>query len=260
LLLHGAKVVATLASEVPAVAATRSVSGADSLGFVLTTLRQPPPARGGVSEFGRRDSVELVRVARSTARADTIARLRMTPTSIRATANAKGEPTSVSVRRNTLTVGEEALLFADGSVAVVRLDPYRVDWRAPNGRWTFGAALPAPVIKVNAREKRAHMDRTAKASGQPVKSPDTITDWPETLPPYVSNSLLPSSDGRLLILRQRTSDHEEQRYDVVNRRGVLDGQLTLPENERIVGFGAHSVYVAVTDSDGIQRLRRHPWP
>jgi hypothetical protein len=46
----------------------------------------------------------------------------------------------------------------------------------------------------------------------------------------------------------------------VNRRGGLDGQLVLATNERVVGFGARSVYLSVTDDDGIQRLRRHPWP
>ena len=57
-----------------------------------------------------------------------------------------------------------------------------------------------------------------------------------------------------------SADHPETRYDIVNRRGVLDGQLTMPSNERIVSIGATSVYVAVIDDDGIQRLRRHPWP
>ena len=39
-----------------------------------------------------------------------------------------------------------------------------------------------------------------------------------------------------------------------------DGQLIMSPNECIVSLGAKSVYVAVTDDDGIQRLRRHPWP
>jgi hypothetical protein len=51
----------------------------------------------------------------------------------------------------------------------------------------------------------------------------------------------------------------ETRYDIVNRRGVLDGQLVLAPNEHIVGFGATSMYVAVSNDDGIQHLERHPW-
>jgi hypothetical protein len=34
----------------------------------------------------------------------------------------------------------------------------------------------------------------------------------------------------------------------------------MKQRERIVGFGMTSDYVAVTDDDGIQLLRRHPWP
>jgi hypothetical protein len=45
----------------------------------------------------------------------------------------------------------------------------------------------------------------------------------------------------------------------VNRRGVLDGQLVLAPNEHIVGFGATSMYVAVSNDDAIQHLERHPW-
>jgi hypothetical protein len=36
-------------------------------------------------------------------------------------------------------------------------------------------------------------------------------------------------------------------------------QLALAGNQHIFGFGASSVYVIETDTDGIQRLRRHPW-
>jgi hypothetical protein len=37
-------------------------------------------------------------------------------------------------------------------------------------------------------------------------------------------------------------------------------QVAMAENERIVGFGVKSVYVAWKDADDIERLRRHPWP
>ena len=38
------------------------------------------------------------------------------------------------------------------------------------------------------------------------------------------------------------------------------GMLVLPEGQRLAGFGAASAYSVVTDDDGIQRIRRHPWP
>jgi hypothetical protein len=36
--------------------------------------------------------------------------------------------------------------------------------------------------------------------------------------------------------------------------------LELPADQHIVGFGARSIYVIVTDDDGLQHLQRHPWP
>jgi hypothetical protein len=105
------------------------------------------------------------------------------------------------------------------------------------------------------------MERLASVSGKTPSPPDSITDWPATLPPYRSPVLLLASPaGRLLVPRLPTATRPEARYDVVNRRGGLDGQLVLATNERVVGFGARSVYLSVTDDDGIQRLRRHPWP
>jgi hypothetical protein len=111
------------------------------------------------------------------------------------------------------------------------------------------------------KEKRAFMARLAAPSRKAPSPPDSIPEWPAIVPAYRSPiQLLAASDGRVLIPRLATADNPETRYDVVNRRGTLDAQLVLAPNERIVGFGRSSVYLAVTDDDGIQRLRRHPWP
>ena len=150
--------------------------------------------------------------------------------------------------------------FADGWVAVVRADPYRVEWLTRDGLWIRGAPLPFQSIRVDDKEKRAYLERSAAAVGKDSSPRDSITDWPSTLPPYRSPIvLLAAPDGRLLVPRLPAADRPETRYDVVNRRGTLDGQLVLSPNERIAGVGASSVYVAVSDDDGIQRIRRHAW-
>jgi len=111
------------------------------------------------------------------------------------------------------------------------------------------------------KEKRAFMARRASSTGKTPSPPDSLPDWPATVPPYRSPvQLLAAVDGRLLVPRLATADHPEMRYDVVNRRGTLDAQLVLAANARIVGFGSGAAYVSVTDDDGIQRLRRHHWP
>jgi hypothetical protein len=69
-------------------------------------------------------------------------------------------------------------------------------------RWIAGASLPFTAIRVDDKEKRAHMARLAAVSGKTPSPPDSIGDWPATLSPYRSPVvLLASLDGRLLSPR-----------------------------------------------------------
>jgi hypothetical protein len=259
LLFDGARIVVTMPPDAPAVQATSGLgTGADALGFVTGVGRGPSFA--GTRDYGKGDSSTVIRVARKTGKVDTLARLRSAPAHAESQVDAKGNITSMSIRRSPLAVGEESLLFRDGWLAVARLEPYRIDWRSPDGHWTLGRPLPVSVVKMTAREKQASMERTAKSSGRPARSPDTVKDWPDELPPYSTRPFVAAPDGRLLVLKQPSADHPETRYDVVDRRGVLLGQITMPDTERIIGAGARSVYVAVKDENDIERLRRHPWP
>ena len=165
-------------------------------------------------------------------------------------------------------MGEEEELFTDGWLAIARLEPYRVDWRAPDGRFVRGPPLPVPVVKLDDREKKAYLDRNAKIIADLQKLPTErqasagreYSEFPVTIPPFESNPLVASADGRLFIRRTLSADHPETRYDVVNRRGLLEGQIALGKNERIVAVSTRSVYVVWKDEDDIERLRRHPWP
>jgi hypothetical protein len=73
-------------------------------------------------------------------------------------------------------------------------------------------------------------------------------------------SPIASTDGKLLVLRTPSVDFPDTRYDVINHRGELERQLLLAPNEKVIGFGAKSVYVSVTAKDGKQSVERHPWP
>jgi len=108
---------------------------------------------------------------------------------------------------------------------------------------------------MNDREKQVFAERNRWARN--------ATDWPEVLPPFdtsPTSPLLTAPDGVLLVRRLPTAEQPETRYDIVDRRGALLGQLVLASNQHILGFGAQTVYVITTDDDGIQRLTRHPWP
>ncbi len=72
--------------------------------------------------------------------------------------------------------------------------------------------------------------------------------------------VLITPDGRLIINRQPVlSESFAIRYDIVNRRGDLEGVLILAEGEELLGFGKKDAYVREVDSNGVEWLRRHPW-
>ena len=269
LVLHGDRVVTTVPPDNPTVKAMQGMFlGADGAGHLLIEARKEAPV--GESVTGAGDSSYLVRYHRSSTRVDTLARLMLRPSATIRETNAKGEDTFVGMRALRLRVGEQYIVHPDGWIAIVRINPFRVDWRSPEGRWTLGAPLPVPVIRMSQREKAASLARTAasqaanRSSGpQPpmppqMKMPDD--DWPDVMPPYLQNEMTFSPDGDVIIRRQPSADYPGVAYYVVDRRGRLLGVIDMKNNERIVSAGARSLYVVESDSDDLQYIRRHPWP
>jgi hypothetical protein len=197
------------------------------------------------------DSASIVLVDRATGKADTVTDVALEG---RRLPPSRGTVSGRQVTRYTkvpLRSSEEPLLFSDGWVAVTRIDPYRVDWRAPDGKWTLGRPLLARPVRLTAAEKAAYLKRKPGFRN--------ATDWPSEMPPFETPvTLLASPDGRILVKRLPTLAEPGTRYDVIDRAGNRVTQIVLPANEHILGFGARSVYIVVTDDDGIQRLRRHP--
>jgi hypothetical protein len=242
LILVGDSVVQKLLPEHPTLQRLQLAPlGADG-NYVLTRL-----FGGGWTAIP--DSTPIALVHRGTGKLDTIARMansgRRGP--IR---EARG---AAQIRRLPLEWAETAILFSDGWIAVVRIDPYRVDWRAPNGTWTLGRQLPVRAVRVTGAEKAAYI---ARQSGF-----RNATDWPEEFPAFETPAtILASPDGRLLVKRLPTLAEPGTRYDVIDRAGSRRAQLVLAATEHVLGFGAGSIYVVTTDDNGIQHLRRHPWP
>jgi hypothetical protein len=174
-------------------------------------------------------------------------------------ARARATSSDPSVLANPLNlIHEMPVLANDGWLAVVRIDPYRVDWRSPTGTWALGAPVAVSPVVMNAVEKAAIMQRYP--TGRGAADPDTYPHWPVTLPPFTSNQTpIATQDGKLLVRRLPSAGMSEVMYDVFNRRGELVNQVAMGERERIVGFGNGTVYTVLEDSDGLQRIRRHRW-
>jgi hypothetical protein len=165
---------------------------------------------------------------------------------------------------NPLSTEEQALLFPDGWIAIVRMQPYRVQWRTPDGSVIEGPPLPFERVEVSATQKRYAISRRYPPP-KPAFEPEAFAAWPEILPAIQSgaatrDALFGLPDGRLAVLRTSDARLPGNRYDIVDRSGRLSARLVLAENERVLGFGAQAVYVAVSDEDGLEVVRRHVWP
>ena len=240
LVFSGARIVGNIPPGAPVVTTMSSglVDGADLKGHLLTIARHKNAT----------DSEAVILVTRASGRADTVTRL-PPPTPGRA-----GMPPPFPAGF------EHAFLALDGWIAVLRLNPYRVDWRSPEGRWSRGAPIPTPVVRVTATEKAAYLDRLRAMGGIPKSLAPTL-DWPATIPPVPETAtLLLTGDGKFVVSRSKTAASPGNLYDVVNHSGLRERQVYLLPNESILGFGRGTVYVTITDDDGVVRLRRHPWP
>ena len=202
LIFDGPRVVRTVLADDPALAAAgASIVGADSLGFVVSrrSARMDPARPASL------DSISLIRVSTKTAAVDTIANIlrRSGDKLVRAEPNGS---VVVVVQPTADFPSEEEALFQDGWLAIARVNPYRVDWRSPNGNWTHGVPLPFTQVPLDMKERHAYSERITSAGGL---TPPAHAQWPATVPPFerthpFESPLLQSPDGTLLIARAPT--------------------------------------------------------
>ena len=164
LILVGDSVVRKFLPQYPALGNASAPIGADAGGRVLVR------AYGAATP----DSMPVVLVDRGSGKAETIARI--ANEGKRRDGKTPGAGGSFQIRRVPLQTSESPLLFSDGWISVVRIDPYRVDWRAPDGRWTLGKPILPRSVRLTAAERAAYVTRKPGFR--------TATDWPSELPPF----------------------------------------------------------------------------
>jgi hypothetical protein len=171
---------------------SHGVSGADSN---LKVLGRSLPTTN--SSYG--DSVLLVTIARGSGEQDTIGALRPAPgVRIVRTGNDPNDLTGYAVRE-PWAAGETAAMCWDGWVAIVRIEPYRVDWLSPLGSWTKGAPISYPKVRVTDREKQAYLRRyPGPPSDMAATGGSVQAGFPEEIPPVRGTPPICTLDGRVL--------------------------------------------------------------
>ena len=207
---------------------------------------------------GAADTVLVLTATLSGRSVDTIARLTPGTPAVKVVQHAD----VTYFLENPLSIHEQAVLFADGWLAAVRLAPYRLEWVTPEYRKITAPPVPGrqvPVDEIQKDEAIARRWFVPGYTGRRWKSED-FAGWPRFVPAITQDALFAAPDGSLVVRRLAGSSATENSYDVFGRDGTRHLQLVLPANARILGFGALSVYVSVRDQDDLEQLERRPWP
>ncbi len=199
-------------------------------------LDQSPPA--GPDGSGNRDSAAVVLLDPGFARADTIARL--APLDI---AEVVGDAGRRFERRVFGGVDRWGAL-PDGSVWVARVYDNRVSWRAPDGKWTRGQALPDRVLEVTRYDRELFLQKF------PPELRGTAQQLPfaPIKPPF--EAALTSSGGQVWLEKSRAPADSSRAYHVVDRRGRLAQEVRLRGQGRVLAVGPGAILVAESTPDG----------
>jgi hypothetical protein len=148
-------------------------------------------------------------------------------------------------------------VMPDGTAWVARGHENRVDWRAPDGRWQRGQPREyekLPVTQADKDRVLAQVREQGKQFGMPQ---DLRIDYPfaKTKPPF--DFALGRPNGEVWLQRPRTREDAALVYDIVNRQGKWQREVSFPAGATLAGFGANgAVYASIRNADGRRTVGR----
>ena len=131
-------------------------------------------------------------------------------------------------------------------LSVVRVKPFRVEWRDLQGRLLSNTpSIPYQRIRVTRADRDARPD---------------ISVWPEARPPYSQEFLRIGPDGFLWLKSLANADSTVTVYFALGQDGLVVRRIGLPAGGRLVGVGRNRVYVATADESGLVTVTRYSFP
>ena len=241
----------------------------DGLGNVF--LRANPLPSPGQMQRGMPESAPILRWNLASGKVDTVASVRLPQ--VEGGGSADG---GFVFMMQPMPAADEWSVTSDGWIGIARVLPYSAEWVKPSGETVRGTAIsydPVPVTEDDKTEWQRQMSEggggeavsipLGGGGGDPPPVPDEIPPglpelkWPTHKPPFLERSVIAGPGRRLWIRRTGRAGGQTAFYDVVDSTGSLVERVSLPAGSRIMGFGPASIYVARTDSDGLQWLERY---
>lgn len=159
----------------------------------------------------------------------------------------------------------------DGRLAIVYVDPYRVDFVHPTGERLSGPPIPYDRLRVTNAHKEQWREQQRRKRPIRITTPDGQSGvvsgspfplepkWPNYLPPFLGYAIYFASNGTLWV-RRTTPAGEPSTFDVIDGTGQVIHQVKLPNQRRLVGFGTGSVYLVQIDEVDLEYLERYRLP
>lgn len=229
------------------------------------------------------DSAPVLRYDRATQKSDTVGFVKLAASNVQVTGSAGNQNVRIG-GANPLAPRDEWIVFPDGRVAIVRANPFRVDWVTPTGSKSSAAPFRHTPIRMTEADKKEEEALRARNQGTGLRMTmsagpggtqtqasvgggggpplQPLTDWPEVKPPFRAGqaSVWARPNGELWIRRTEAAGAKGTLYDVVNLQGAVAYQMRLDDRVTLVGFGNGTVYTTKADEDDLLTLRRHRMP
>lgn len=161
----------------------------------------------------------------------------------------------------------------DGQIAIVRPNPYSVEYIDSRGVRTKGKPIPYRRIRVTAAHQKQWRDDQERPRpvmmmtpgdqgprpGVRVRRPFEPVEWPDHLPPFL-HPAVQIDPGGVVWIHRTTNAGAPEVFDLVDRLGNLVGHVQTPARTRIVGFGRSHLYLVRLDADHQEFLERYTMP
>lgn len=226
------------------------------------------------------DSGAVLRITRGTLDVDTAAMFKLEDRIIETSGGPDNQ--NVSMSPVPLSLEDAWGVAPDGAIVLARSADYSVEWHAVDGSVTAGGPTPFESISIGDDEKREFLRARTQAGGglsismmmnngdlqmnfgrggpggAEEESIDDYT-WPEVKPPFYAQRIPVDPMNRAWV-RRHVDAGEASTYDIFDRSGERIATYLLPHGERVIGFGAESIYVVAYDDFDLNYLRRYAMP
>ena len=223
----------------------------DTLGYGYKIDYQAILGGGEPGRSVRPDSIPVLRIALGSGAVDTVAQL---------AAPEYGDATfgeQVQQAAKVFAPNDHFGVLPDGTAWVARGRENLVEWRAPDGTWSRGKSRSYAKIPVTQADKDrvlAQVREHGKQFGMPQEL-RIVYPFAETKPPF--DFALGRPNGEVWLQRPRNSEEAPLVYDVVNRQGAWQREVSFPKGAALAGFGpSGAVYGSIKGNDGRRSVGR----